>query len=88
MQDKLDALDFGAIKLSNYLDVDPVKALDCMSMMLDKLKTPGMHFTWDDAAQNILREALLNDEVKEQAVELVHDFGSKEFLKYRDLLNV
>ena len=88
VQDKLDALDFAARKLGNYLEIDPVKVLDCMSMMLDKLKTQGMYFSWDEDAQEILREALLNDEVNEQAIELVHKFGSMGFLKYRDLLSI
>lgn len=87
VQDKLDALDFVARKLGNYFDVDPEKVLECLSMMLEKLKTAGMYFTWDAAAQEILKEALSNDDVKEQAIALVHKFGSKGFLKYRDLLS-
>ena len=87
VQDKLDDLDFAARKLGNYFETDSTKVLNCMSLMLDKLKIPGMYFSWDDAAQEILIEALLIDDVKEQAVELVHKFGSNGFLKYRDLLN-
>lgn len=87
VQDKLEDLDFAARKLGSYLDIDPEKVLECMDMMLDKLNTHGNYFSWDDAAQEILREALLNDDVKEQAIELVHKFGSKGFLKYRDLLS-
>lgn len=86
-QDKLDALDFAASKLGNYLDIAPEKVLECIDMMVDKLNTQGMYFSWDDAAQEILREALLNDDVKEQAIELVHKIGSKGFLKYRELLS-
>jgi len=85
--DKLDSLDFAARRLGNYLEVNPSMVLECMDMMVDKLKTPGMYFTWDDAAQDILREALLLDDVKDQAVALVHKFGSRGFLKYRELLN-
>jgi len=88
VQDKLDALDFAVRKLSNYLDVDPVKVLDCMAMMLNQLNTQGMYFTWDDTAQDILREAILIDHVKDQAIDLVHKFGAKGFLKYRDLLTL
>ncbi|MDH5572920.1 MAG: hypothetical protein OEY89_14235, partial [Gammaproteobacteria bacterium] len=88
VQDKLDSLDFAARKLGNYFDVDPEKVLECLSMMLEKLKTPGMFFTWDDDAQKILRKALSNDDVKEQAIALVHKFGSKGHLKYRELLNI
>ena len=87
-QDKLDDLDFAARKLGEYLDINPVKVLECVDMMLDKLNVQGMYFTWDDAAQEILSKALLNDDIKEQAIDLVHKFGSKGFLKYRDLLNV
>lgn len=62
--------------------------LECMDMMVDKLKTPGMYFTWDDAAQEILRAALLLDDIKDQANALVHKFGSRGFLKYRELLRI
>ncbi len=87
VQDKLDALDFAVKKLGNYLDINSLKVLECIDLMIDKLKTPGIYFTWDNAAQEILREALLNNDVRDQAIELVHKFGSKGFLKYRDLLS-
>ena len=85
--DKLDAMDFAARKLGNYLKVNPSMVLECVDMMVDKLKTPGMYFTWDDAAQRILKEALLRDDVKDQAIELVHKFGERGVLKYREFLN-
>lgn len=88
VQDKLDDLDFAARKLGYYLEVDPVKVLDCLDMMLNKLNTQGMYFTWDDAAKDILREAVSIEHVKDQAIDLVHKFGAKGFLKYRDLLTV
>ncbi len=55
-------------------------------MMIDKLNIQGMYFSWDDEAKEILKEALMIDGVKEQAVALVHKIGSKGFLNYRDLL--
>lgn len=85
--DRLDVLDFAARKLGNYLEVNPSMVLECMDMMVDKLKTPGMYFTWDDDAQEILKDALLLDDVKDQAIELVHKFGARGFLKYRELLS-
>lgn len=85
--DKLDSLDFAARKLGNYLEVNPSMVLECLDMMVDKLKTPGMYFTWDDEAREILREALLLEDVKDQAIALVHKFGSKGFLTYRELLS-
>jgi len=87
-QDKLDALDFAARKLGNYLEVNPSIVLECIDMMVDKLKTPGMYFTWDDAAKEILKEALLLDDEKDQAIKLIHKFGSRGFLKYRELLDI
>ncbi|MCG7979578.1 MAG: hypothetical protein N0E58_15790 [Candidatus Thiodiazotropha endolucinida] len=84
--EKLDSLDFAARKLGSYLEINPSMVLECMDMMIDKLKTPGMYFSWDDAAQDILRKALLLDGVKHQAIELVHKIGSRGFLNYRDLL--
>ena len=88
VQDKIDALDFAARKLSNYFDTNPVLVLDCLDMMLNKLNTQFMYFTWDDTAKNILKEAIFIDHVEDQAIDLVHKFGAKGFLKYRDLLTV
>jgi len=87
VQDKLSALDFAARKLINYLDTDPVQVLECMDLMLDKQNNQGMYFSWDDSAQDILREALKIENVNEQAINLVHKFGSKGYLQYRGLLN-
>lgn len=84
--DKVDSLDFAARKLGSYLDVNPSMVLECMDMMLDKLQVHGMYFTWNDAAQEIIREALLLEDIKDQAIELVHKFGSRGFLEYRKLL--
>ncbi len=51
-QDKFDNLDLAASKLGDYLDVDPVKVLDCMDMILNKLNTQGGYFGWNDTAQD------------------------------------
>ncbi|MFW2437793.1 MAG: hypothetical protein ACN4GR_00310 [Arenicellales bacterium] len=89
VQDKLDAMDFAARKLINYFEIDPLKVLDCIEMMLDKLIIQGIYFSWDDSAQDILSQALAVDDVqvKEKAIDLVHKFGSRGFLHYRNLLN-
>lgn len=84
--DKLDSLGFAARKLENHLEVNPSMVLECLDMMVDKLKAPGMYFTWDDEAREILIEALLLDDVKGQAIALIHKFGSRGYLEYRDLL--
>lgn len=85
--DRLDDLYFAARQLGNYFDINPTKVLNCLSMMVDKLKPQqGMYFNWDDKAQDMLTRAILNNDVKEQAIELIHKFGSKGFLQYRDLL--
>jgi hypothetical protein len=86
-QCKLDSLDFAARKLGSYLNSDPSKVLDCLSLMADRLNTEGVYFSWDEEAQQILREALLIPQVKDNAVDLVHKFGSKGLLKYRVLLH-
>ena len=86
VHDEFDALYFAALKLINYMDIDPKKVLECIDMMLDKLNKQGIYFTWDESAQEILKKSLLNDNVKDQAINLVHKFGSKGFLQYRELL--
>jgi hypothetical protein len=85
---KLDSLDFAARKLVSYLTIDPGKVVECMDLMADRLNTEGVYFSWDDEARQVLSEALLITEIREKTVDLVHKFGSKGLLGYRNLLGI
>lgn len=83
---QIDDLDFAIRNLDQYLETDPVKVLECLNILVDKIDNKRPYFTWKEEAKKILEKTITERALEEQSANLIHKFGSKGYMDFRQLL--